>query len=75
MRTYRYIGDNPQLKGQIAIGRYENGVFKVQVDGRRTTNNNIPNLWVYEAGRCLGNWAYGWHTTSINDWRIHDDKN
>jgi hypothetical protein len=32
MRQFRYIGSDPSLVGETAIGQMVDGVFKVQVD-------------------------------------------
>ena len=54
MKKYRYIGTDPMLVGQTALGRFtkHRNRFVVQVD------------FIHHV------WSHGWHRTPLSDWKL-----
>ena len=74
MTLYRYIGRNRRNprglsipNGTLALGLFKGDTFKVQLHGR-LIDTYYPEAFVYKHGKCLGDWAHGWHETNRKHW-------
>ena len=67
MISFKYIGNHPDLQGETALGKFDDGHFTVQCDGHHMLGTSVPYLSVDNV-----DWAHGWHRTPREDWEFSE---